>query len=121
MHVKTDDVIYFVGILCIVFILNACGGDSVTDSVPDIPEPAETSQEATLTPVSGSDGEFEVIEADGVRFYRSAEATQFPVTYMYFQYSSEVKNRTVYVRVVYTARVIYQRARIRVQGTGHRV
>lgn len=93
--------IHCIGILCIVFILYACGDGSVSGPELENPEPVPTANGNTLQPVSGSDGEFEVIEADGVRFYRSAEATQFPVTYMYFQYSSEVKNRTVYVRVVY--------------------
>jgi hypothetical protein len=65
------------------------------------PDPVAPVQQNTLQPVSGGDGEYDIVNEDGVRFYRSVKPTQFPVTYMYFQSNAEVKNRTVYVKILY--------------------
>ncbi len=92
---------YVICILCIAFLFYACGDGSVSGPDLENPDPVSTVNETTLLPVSGGDGQFDVVELDGVRFYASVESTEFPVTYMYFQYNAEVKNRTVYVRILY--------------------
>ena len=97
--------IYVIGLLSIVFLLHACSDNSVSGSGPENPDenpdPVVTADNNSLTPVSGGDGEFDIIDEDGVRFYRSVKPTNFPATYMYFQANTDVENRTVYVKILY--------------------
>ncbi|KAA3618709.1 MAG: T9SS C-terminal target domain-containing protein [Calditrichaeota bacterium] len=54
-----------------------------------------------LTPISGADGAFELVEIDGVPVYRSAGTPGAYSIYMYFQTAVEVMSETVYIEVVY--------------------
>jgi len=97
--------LYVIGLLSIVFLLHACSDNSVSGSGPENPDenpdPVVIADNNSLTPVSGGDGEFDIIDEDGVRFYRSVKPTNFPATYMYFQANTDVENRTVYVKILY--------------------
>jgi|GEM_PF-3771940 len=93
--------IYVAGMLGIAFLLYACGDGSVTGTGPENPDenpdPMPIAETNTLTPVSGGDGQFEVVEIDGVPFYRASTPSQF----IYFNANTKVENRTVYVKIYY--------------------
>ena len=54
-----------------------------------------------MTPVSGSDGIFDVVVIEGDTVYRSAGNSGSYEPYIYFQTSADIRSRTVYLEVTY--------------------
>ncbi len=54
-----------------------------------------------LTPISGADGEFEVVTIDSATLYRSTGSPGAYALFMYFRSNVEVRSTTVYVEVTY--------------------